>query len=368
MCLCPSYALGGQAALDGGQHVKVGTSQIVTGKDFGNRYILGEIHGSLFVDTDGDGTRNPGESAHAGVTVFLDTNNNGQFDLGEPSQATEADGTYGFTGLMPGDYAVREVLPQDYQQTSPGVGADAFYGIQSSTWQLIKINPASGQVTRIGTSNNTPLHGLVVTRNGSMYGINGYDNAFYSVNPVTGQATRVGASGYVLVWGLTYDWANDVIYGLGKPTSSDTVNRLLTFDRNTGAATAIGLGTAGMTGTSGVAFDPERGRILAFDNADREIYAFSTSGTATRLSVFGSYTYGLTYSGHSLVAPTSSANLTFINPDLGVATGAMSISEPIDLETLDYVARDSYVRRVNFGAPPDRHGPRIRQPPGPRRD
>ena len=65
------YALGGQAALDGGQHVKVGTSQIVTGKDFGNRYILGEIHGSLFVDTDGDGARDPGESAHAGVTVFL---------------------------------------------------------------------------------------------------------------------------------------------------------------------------------------------------------------------------------------------------------------------------------------------------------
>jgi len=347
-----SSALGSDDIADGdGSHrVTLEAAKVLEGINFGNRHIPGEIHGSLFVDADGDGLRDPGEPAHAGVTVFLDTNNNGQFDLDEPSQVTDADGVYGFTGLRPGDYAVREVLTQDYQQTSPGVGADAFYGIQASTWQLIEINPASGQVTRIGSANNTPLHGLVVTRDGSMYGINGYDNAFYSVNPATGQATRIGASGYFLVWGLAYDRATDVIYGLGKTSPSDTVNRLLTFDRNTGLATPIGPGTTGMTGTSGVAFDPEHGRILAFDNADDEIYAFSTSGNAARLSVFGMNAYGLAYSGHSLVAPTSSTMLTFINPDLGVATGAMLISEPISLETLDYVPRDSYVRRVKLAA------------------
>ncbi len=82
------------------------------------------------------------------------------------------------------------------------------------------------------------------------------------------------------------------------------MNRLLTFDRTTGLATPIGPGTTGMTGTSGVAFDAERGRILAFDNADDEIYAFSTSGNATRLSVFSMNAYGLATADTAWSLPT----------------------------------------------------------------
>ena len=72
-----------------------------------------------------DGTRGTEEGGLAGRRVYLDDNNNGQFDPGEPSQVTDDNGAYGFTGLMPGNYAVREVLSQDYQQTSPGAGVDA---------------------------------------------------------------------------------------------------------------------------------------------------------------------------------------------------------------------------------------------------
>ncbi len=42
--------------------------------------------------------------------------------------------------------------------------------------------------------------------------------------------------------------ATDTIYGLGRNRSSDTVYRLLTFDRVTGVATAIGPGTSGLKG------------------------------------------------------------------------------------------------------------------------
>ena len=42
------------------------------------------------------------DSGFAGLTVYLDTNNNGQFDLGEPTMTTASDGTYSFTGLSSG--------------------------------------------------------------------------------------------------------------------------------------------------------------------------------------------------------------------------------------------------------------------------
>jgi len=55
----------------------------------------------------------------AGVTVYLDTNNNGQLDPGELSTTTGSSGTYTFSDLLPGTYEVREVVPAGYVQTSP---------------------------------------------------------------------------------------------------------------------------------------------------------------------------------------------------------------------------------------------------------
>ncbi|WP_287080135.1 MULTISPECIES: putative Ig domain-containing protein [unclassified Microcystis] len=70
------------------------------------------------------------ESGLAGVTVYLDLNNNGVFDIHEPSQITATDdpktpdidetGQYKFTGLEAGTYFVKEVIPTDYEQTYPG--------------------------------------------------------------------------------------------------------------------------------------------------------------------------------------------------------------------------------------------------------
>lgn len=63
----------------------------------------------------------------SGVTVYLDLNNNGFFDADEPRQVTASDnpdtpdidetGQYRFTGLLPGNYVVREVVPEGYVQT-----------------------------------------------------------------------------------------------------------------------------------------------------------------------------------------------------------------------------------------------------------
>ena len=75
----------------------------------------GSISGSVFIDTNDNGVRDAGEPGQAGVTVFLDANNNGVLDPGEVSTVTAAsDGSFSFTNLLPGTYHVREVLPAEY--------------------------------------------------------------------------------------------------------------------------------------------------------------------------------------------------------------------------------------------------------------
>ncbi|MBE9088610.1 DUF4114 domain-containing protein [Microcystis aeruginosa LEGE 11464] len=69
------------------------------------------------------------ESGLAGITFYLDLNNNGILDINEPSQITATDdpntpnvdenGKYQFTGLEVGTYIVREIIPTDYKQTYP---------------------------------------------------------------------------------------------------------------------------------------------------------------------------------------------------------------------------------------------------------
>src|SRR5262249_43663210 len=54
-----------------------------------------------------------------GWLVYLDENQNGQRDSGEPFTTTDADGHYAFTNLAPGTYRVAEELQSGWVQTAP---------------------------------------------------------------------------------------------------------------------------------------------------------------------------------------------------------------------------------------------------------
>ena len=98
--------------------------------DFGNREIKpGSIHGLKWQDVNGNGERDINEPGLAGVTIYLDMNGNGVFDDDEPNVLTMEDdpitdfdetGRYWITGLPAGDYLVREVVPDGFEQTFPG--------------------------------------------------------------------------------------------------------------------------------------------------------------------------------------------------------------------------------------------------------
>ncbi len=80
--------------------------------------LEGTISGQKFNDLNGDGIQQPGDLGLAGVTFFLDANNNGVLDPGETSTVTDASGNYTFDGLLPGIYLVREVQPSGSLQTT----------------------------------------------------------------------------------------------------------------------------------------------------------------------------------------------------------------------------------------------------------
>ena len=90
--------------------------------NFGNQPIpavLGSITGITFNDADGNGTQTAGELGVSGVTVFLDTNNDGILGAGETSVFTGANGSFTFPNLPAGTYNVREVVPSFTQPTTP---------------------------------------------------------------------------------------------------------------------------------------------------------------------------------------------------------------------------------------------------------
>jgi hypothetical protein len=123
------------------------TGEDRTGVSFGNVFRLNEIHGVQFDDQNNDHIRNPGEPGLGGVTIFVDLNRNNALDIGEPSTVSAADGSYSFTGLTPGAYVVREVVPSGHEHSYPGTLGGILFPTGVS-------NPAVGNVspTSITTS------------------------------------------------------------------------------------------------------------------------------------------------------------------------------------------------------------------------
>ena len=98
-----------------------------TGNNFANCLLptTGGIGGKKFRDLTNNGLTGD-DTPLAGVTIFLDKNDNGLLDTTGPgaevSAVTGADGSYAFANLAPGPYVVREVVPAGYVRTFPTAG------------------------------------------------------------------------------------------------------------------------------------------------------------------------------------------------------------------------------------------------------
>lgn len=110
-------------------YVNVIPGQATDGVDFGNQKIEpSSIHGTKWLDENGNGQRDRGEPGLAGVTIYLDLNFNAQHDDGEPHAVTMDDipgtevdetGMYWLEDVQPGFYHLREIVPDGFVQTFP---------------------------------------------------------------------------------------------------------------------------------------------------------------------------------------------------------------------------------------------------------
>jgi len=84
----------------------------------------GTIRGTAYLDNNGSLHRDSGDGMLAGATVYLDLNDDGRRDVGEPLTTTDASGGYAFLNLRAGTYHVRQLLPAGVVARSPGAGGE----------------------------------------------------------------------------------------------------------------------------------------------------------------------------------------------------------------------------------------------------
>jgi hypothetical protein len=109
------------------ESLTLASGELASGHDFGN-YELGSLSGIVFHDLNADGDRDTGEDGLGGRNIYLDLNDDGEPDGGEPSTTTDEDGAWSFSGLVPGDYLVREQVEDGWECSLPECAAPATVG------------------------------------------------------------------------------------------------------------------------------------------------------------------------------------------------------------------------------------------------
>jgi hypothetical protein len=80
------------------------------------------------------------------VTVFLDLDNDGVLDAGEPQTSTNSQGIYTFSGVAPGSYIVRQVTPSDFIQTFPASGFHSVNVVSGQTVSNVNFGNVRGEI------------------------------------------------------------------------------------------------------------------------------------------------------------------------------------------------------------------------------
>ena len=110
------------------------SGESVTGLDFGN-FQGGRIHGKVYDDADKNGEDTEEEKVLENWLVYLDINNNGEFDEDEEiSSVTSADGRYLFSNLGPGTYTVRELVKKGWVRSDPTGGDTGTGGMEDGSY------------------------------------------------------------------------------------------------------------------------------------------------------------------------------------------------------------------------------------------
>lgn len=144
-------------ALSSGNNPRSITSPDLFGTDaeFGLQ-INSSIQGTVFQDTDQNGSYAPGENGAQGWTVYVDLNDNGQLDVTDPSAVTTSDGVYRIFNLSPNTtYTLRLYQDPDMQSnyftTSPTslsvtTGSNEYGLVEDQNFGVLQYATISGTI------------------------------------------------------------------------------------------------------------------------------------------------------------------------------------------------------------------------------
>ncbi len=123
------------------------------------------LQGTAYLDANQNGVQDSGEPGQANVTMYLDANQNGVLDAGEVSTVTNALGLYTFSNLTPSQlYTVREVAPAGSTPTGTPTAS-----VQVGT--NINLSPQAGSQTEtavaIDPTNTNNIFVVSNTTNGT---------------------------------------------------------------------------------------------------------------------------------------------------------------------------------------------------------
>ncbi|MBD2342344.1 DVUA0089 family protein [Calothrix sp. FACHB-156] len=116
---------------------------------------FGSISGHIFNDVNANGIKETEESYLTGWKVYLDANNNSQFDTNEINALTDSQGNYTFNDIEEGTYIVRQVVQEGWQQTFP-TQTQVIGLFPTSNNSVVSGNAAADALTRLDAFRNDP--------------------------------------------------------------------------------------------------------------------------------------------------------------------------------------------------------------------
>ena len=256
------------APASGQYTVNVLNGVTIGGYDFGNQERSdATIRGAVYVDSNHNGVRDAGERGLSGVTVFLDLNDDGVLETGEPSLVTSVDlyytpgtdeaGAYAFTHLAGGTYKLREIVPVELSQTPV-----------SEAEHLVTIGGAEAKTVDAGN----------VFRPNEIHGVK-FDDANGNHVRDAGEAGIGGTTIYI-------DLDRDNVFDAGEPSTVTAADGSYSFTNLTPDAYVLReLGQAGYEQTYPTTTD---GTLLPSGTSH------PASGNVTPTSITGSLAAGAT--------------------------------------------------------------------------